>query len=117
MSGAEWVVPRRRTGREFAMKASPQRRLLAGSAACAALLVAAFVVPRQVGSDAGPAIAREALATCLGLLATASAAGVVVLVYAIRCYGSLSLGARVSGIAPGVILGSGLLLVPTWLAY
>lgn len=84
---------------------------------CGILLLAAFVVPRFVPQDEGFAAGATATLVFLALLLFTAVAALYLLVRTLRVYAELSLPARVCGIAPALIVLTGLAGVLLLLGY
>lgn len=89
-------------------------RLAAVSVVLAAL---SLVVPRFVPANEGFASAANATLVFLLLLGVATLVAGFLLLLTIRHYKALTISGRVTGIAPAVVMGGGMVALLLWLGY
>jgi len=88
------------------------------TALCGGLLIAALIIPRFFpNSEGGFAAATNAVLVFLAILCVAGIVSIMLLVQTVRAYGSISLLARVLGLASGVIITTGLIAFWVFLRY
>jgi hypothetical protein len=85
---------------------------------CGGLAVLAFIVPRFVpDSEGGFAAGATAVLVFLTSLAVTTVVALYLLAFTVRAYPALSTGARLAGMAPGIVLVAALILLLGWLRY
>jgi hypothetical protein len=95
-----------------------EKRIYVLAAICGLLTALAFVVPRFVpSSEGGFASAGTAILVFLGVLLVTTFVALHLLAVTIRAYREISLPARLSGIAPSVVLVAALAYLLTVLRY
>jgi hypothetical protein len=95
-----------------------RKRIHTLSALCAVITALAFVVPRFVpNQEGGFASAANAILVFLGMLLVAAVLSLYLLVQTFRAYRDLPWPSRLAGIAPGLILVTGLALLLGVLRY
>ena len=76
---------------------------------CAVLVALSFIVPRFFGTGGGSyGAAGSAFLVFLGMLAAALLLSVYLLLLTVSSYRHLSIGARVAGLTPAIVIGGGL---------
>jgi len=95
-----------------------ERWIYRRAALCSVFLIVSLVVPRFVpNSEGGFASAASAVLVFLAMLLGTAVFSLVLLARTIRVYHTISVAARVAGIAPGVILALGFVLLLGFLRY
>lgn len=84
---------------------------------CGILLLATVVVPRFVPADEGFAAGATASLVFIAMLLVTTVAALYLLARTLRVYGALSVMARICGIAPALVLSSGLIALLLYLGY
>jgi hypothetical protein len=81
------------------------------------LLIVSFIIPRFVPASEGFASAATATTIFLLLLFLVTLVSVYLLIKTVRLFNSVSITARICGIAPAVIMVIGLISLITFLRY
>jgi hypothetical protein len=83
---------------------------------CGGLAGLAFVAPRFVpDSEGGFAAGAAAVLVFLASLAVTTVVALYLLALTVRAWPALSTGARLAGVAPGIVLVAALILLLGWL--